>query len=93
MVQNTNNDNYKLNYFFQNIIETEKEKPKFIGTLDIKTLIKIIGHFEKLGRLKTVQYRITYDTKTVNQSFVATPNVDFSEYNYFIIINCSDNKY
>lgn len=64
---------------FQNIIETEKENPKFIGTLDIKTLIKIVGYFEKMGKLKTVQYRVTYETKTVNQSFVGTPSVDFSE--------------
>lgn len=42
-------------------------------------MVKIIGHFEKLGKLKTVQYRITYDTKTVNQTFVATPDVDFSK--------------
>lgn len=62
----------------KSIIQTEKENPKFIGTLDIKTLIKIIGYFEKLGKLKSVQYQVTYDTKTVNQSFIGTPSVDFT---------------
>ncbi|XP_025417510.1 general transcription factor 3C polypeptide 1 isoform X2 [Sipha flava] len=59
------------------IIETEKKNPKFIGTLDIKTLVKIIGYFEKKKKLKSVQYRVTYETKTVNYSFVGTPSVDF----------------
>lgn len=77
----------------KNIIETEKEKPKFIGTLDIKTLIKIIGHFEKLGKLKTVQYRVTYDTKTVNQSFVANPDVDFTNPEVISYMNSFLNRF
>ncbi|XP_060881475.1 uncharacterized protein LOC132952960 isoform X5 [Metopolophium dirhodum] len=77
----------------KNIIETEKEKPKFIGTLDIKTLVKIIGHLEKLGKLKTVQYRITYDTKTVNQSFVATPDVDFTNPEVISYVNSFLNRF
>lgn len=43
-----------------------------------------------MGKLKSVQYRVTYETKTVNQSFVGIPSVDFSEllfnYNLFVKI-------
>lgn len=65
--------------FFQAIIELEKEMPKFIGTLDIKTLIKIVGYLEKSGNLKSVQYRVSVGSKTIHHTFVGTPNIDFSK--------------
>lgn len=33
-----------------------------------------------MGKLKTVQYRVTYETKTVNQLFVGISSVNFSKY-------------
>lgn len=35
-----------------------------------------------MGKLKSVQYRVTYETKTVSQLFVGIPSVDFSKYKY-----------
>ncbi|VVC36367.1 Winged helix-turn-helix DNA-binding domain,B-block binding subunit of TFIIIC [Cinara cedri] len=77
----------------KNIIDTEKENPKFIGTIDIKTLVKIIGHFEKMGKLKSVQYRVTYETKTVNHSFVGNTNVDFTSPETIVYMNSFLNRF
>lgn len=70
----------ELNDIFQTIIQTEKENPKFIGIIDVKTLIKIVGYLEKTEKLKSVQYRVTFNKKTVNHTFVGKSSVDFGEY-------------
>jgi len=57
----------------------EKENPKYIGSIDIKTLVKIIGFFESKEKLKSVQYQVAYDGKAVNYLFVGTLCVDFSK--------------
>ncbi|XP_050429268.1 uncharacterized protein LOC126838682 [Adelges cooleyi] len=75
------------------IISTEKENPKFIGTLDVKTLIKIVGYFETKGRLQSVLYKVSYGTKTINQTFVATPSVNFCQPDIISYMNSFLNRF
>ncbi|XP_050532028.1 general transcription factor 3C polypeptide 1 isoform X2 [Daktulosphaira vitifoliae] len=75
------------------IINTEKENPKFIGTLDIKTLVKILGYFESKGRLKSVLYKVSYGNKTINQTFIGVPDIDFSQPDIISYMNSFLNKF